>query len=172
MYSDSVLLHHGPFIIPAHCTWPWQVLTQGFSARTRASWCVQFCVWHAVHSVNVCWMQILRDVSYWFVLYLKKEGCPGKEHLVKERVSSGERFTTLEGKYAGKIQSGKNLSPLLPHESVTWVLPWAGSSFIKIELSIGSHEVGYIKCPLSTHTQIAPRLYCCYRSVLHLSPWL
>ena len=83
MYSDSVLLHHGPFIIPAHSTWPWQVLTQGFSARTRASWCVQFCVWHAVHSVNVCWMQILRDVSYWFVLYLKKEGCPGKEHLVK-----------------------------------------------------------------------------------------
>lgn len=71
------------FMDPAHSTWPWQVLTQGFSARTRASWCVQFCVWHAVHSVNVCWMHFLRDVSYWFVLYLKKEGCSGKEHLVK-----------------------------------------------------------------------------------------
>lgn len=63
MYSNRVLLHHAPFIVPAHGTWPGQVFTQGFSTRTRAPWCAHFCVWHAVGSVNVCWMQVLRVVS-------------------------------------------------------------------------------------------------------------
>ena len=77
----------------------------------------------------------------------RKRGVLERSILSRQKVSSGERFNTLGGKYAGKIQSGKNLSHLLPLESVTCVLPWDGSSFINIELSIGGHEMGYIKCP-------------------------
>lgn len=65
---------------------------------------------------------------YWFVLYLKKEGCSGKSILSRQKVLSGERFNTLEESMLAKYSQAKSLH-LLPHESVTCVLP-SGMDFI------------------------------------------
>lgn len=103
---------------------------------------------------------------YRFVLYLKNEsGVVERSILSGQEVSFGEECSNLGGSYTCKMQSGKNLSPLLLHESVTCVLSWDESSSLSSELHIGSNERRYITTPLHTHPDapyfmVTPSLSC------------
>lgn len=57
------LLHHAPFIVPAHGTWPRAGVHTGLLHPEHVPLDVLTFVMPAVGSVNVCWMQVLRVVS-------------------------------------------------------------------------------------------------------------
>lgn len=155
MYSNRVLLHHAPFIVPAHGTWPGQVFTQGFSTRTRAPWCAHFCVWHAVGSVNVCWMQVLRVVSLLVCSLFEERGVFWKGASCQGRRSYLEKGLILwEESMLAKYSQAKISLIYSPMSQLHVCYPGMDLLSFNIELSIGSHEMGYIKCPPSTHTQI------------------
>ena len=171
------VLRQGPlvscaFIIPAHGTWPWQVFTRGFSARTRASWCVQFCVWHTVGSVNVCWMQVLRVVSLLVCSLFEERGVFWKGASCQGRRSHLEKGLILwEESMLAKYSQAKISHIYSPLSQLHVCYPEMDLLSLTLNLVLGVMRWVTLSAP-PPPTPRFPRLYCRSRSILHLSPKL